>query len=267
MRIIALFVLVLAVMRPAIAARETLRLDIGGEERRVLLFVPDELPAGPPPPLVVVFHGRGDDAAKFADAVQLHQDWPQAIVAYPRGELREFKDTKSMRGWQYRRGEYNDRDLALTDRLLSELATRYRTKPETTYAAGFSNGGHFVFLLLKERTEVFAAYAVIGSVQPEYASATPPKPLLYLFGRGEDPEFQDDWAQTVQALVRHNRTRGALKDTFGCCKRQLAGDDGAPLVFGTYNAGHIWPSRGNEWLRAFFADPWFGGAKREAEVD
>ena len=32
-----------------------------------------------------------------------------------------------------------------------------------------------------------------------------------------------------------------------------------PLVFGTYNAGHIWPGRGNEWLRLFFADPWFRG--------
>lgn len=254
--LLALLLGSVALGHDAEAGRETLELDVAGRQRRVLLYVP-EVATKAPPPLVVVFHGRGDDSEKFALAVKLHTDWPEAIVAYPRGE---WHAEKRQRGWQYRPGQYDDRDLRLTDALLAHLGVRFGTRAEATFAAGFSNGGHFTLLLMAERNAAFAAYAVIGSVQPEYRSDAAPKPLLYLFGRGEDPQFQDDWQQTVETLVRHNRTRGPLHSFSSCCKRQMAGQDGAPLVFGTYNAGHIWPSRGNEWLRQFFADPWFRGA-------
>ena len=234
------------------AAREVLEFEIEGEARSVLLMVPD-VPSAEPRPLVVVFHGRGDDSVAFANAVQLHRDWPEAIVAYPRGEVRPGT---SMRGWQYRAGEQADRDLQLVDRLLQVAAERFGTRPETAHAAGFSNGGHFVFLLMAERTEAFATYTVIGSVHPRFATDAPPRPVLYLFGRHEGRQYKDDWAKTVEALVRHNRTRGPLVEWMGCCHLQSPGPGGAPLVFGLYNAGHIWPHQGNEWLKAFIGREW-----------
>ena len=78
-----------------------------------------------------------------------------------------------MRGWQYKLGTYDDRDLKLTDQLIAELGKRYQTAPEHTFAAGFSNGGHFVFLLNAQRNDRFAAFAAIGALQPEYASDAP----------------------------------------------------------------------------------------------
>lgn len=244
----------------ASAAEELLEFEIAGQSRRVLLYAPDALAAGAarsePPVLMVVFHGRGDDDKAFARAVRLHHDWPEAIVAYPRGETRDFESTASMRGWQARAGDLGDRDLALTDRLLAEMATRYGTTPERTHVAGFSNGGHFTLLLLAERPHAFATFTVIGSVHPGFASDAPPKPLLYLFGRGEGREYKDDWAATVQALARHNRTDGPLAPFMDCCHVQSPTAGGAPFVFGTYGAGHIWPARGNEWLREFTGHPW-----------
>lgn len=238
---------------PAVhAAEQFLEFEIAGQKRRVLLFVPDA-PSPEPRTLVVVFHGRGDDDRAFAGAVRLHQDWPDAIVAYPRGEIRE---STRMRGWQYRVGEQDDRDLALTDQLLEETARRYGTRPEKTHVAGFSNGGHFVLLLLAERPDAFATFTVIGSVMPEFASDSPPRPVLYLFGRGEDQRYKQDWAGTVEALARHNRTDGPLAKFMGCCHLQSPTAGGAPFVFGTYGAGHIWPSQGNEWLMEFANHPW-----------
>lgn len=234
------------------AAREVLELEIDGQSRSVLLFVPG-VPAGTPRPLVVVFHGRGDDSATFADAVQLHRDWPDAIVAYPRGERRP---ASSMRGWQYRAGDQDDRDLQLVDRLLEVIAERFDTRPQATHAAGFSNGGHFVFLLMSERAQAFATFTIIGSVHPDFASDAPPRPVLYLFGRGEGQQYKDDWTRTVEALVRHNRTRGPLVEFMGCCHLQSPGPGGAALVFGLYNAGHIWPFQGNEWLVEFAGHDW-----------
>jgi poly(3-hydroxybutyrate) depolymerase len=211
---------------------------------------------------VVVYHGRGDDSAAFAKAVKLHEQWPEAIVAYPRGEPHPGK---AMRGWQYRAGQYADRDLLLTDRLLADLASRYGTRPERSYAAGFSNGGHFVFLLMAERSTAFAAYAVLGAVQPEYVSPAAPRPLIYLFGRGEDRRHQQAWQQTIEALIRHQRTAGPLQTVLDCCQLQAPMAGGAPFVFGVYNAGHTWPLGGNQWLRSFFSDPQFGGVTPAAD--
>jgi poly(3-hydroxybutyrate) depolymerase len=243
----------LLVQAPAAhAAEQLLEFEIDGQPRRVLLFAPD-VTSPEPPTLIVVFHGRGDDDRAFARAVRLHQDWPDAIVAYPRGEIRE---TTRMRGWQYRVGDQGDRDLALTDRLLEETARRYGTRPEKTHAAGFSNGGHFVLLLLDQRAEAFATFTVIGSVMPDFASESPPRPVLYLFGRGEDPQHKEAWAGTVAALARHNRTDGPLAEFMGCCHLQSPSAGGAPFVFGVYGAGHIWPSLGNEWLMEFTNHAW-----------
>ena len=246
----ALVVLTLiALALEAQAKRFTLKFDIDGQTRKVLVFAPDAV-GNEPIPLVLAFHGRGDDQVKFATAVKLHQDWPEAIIAYPRGET--IDTTPPMRGWQYRAGTYDDRDLKLTDRLLAELGRRYPTQTEQTYAAGFSNGGHFVFLLLAERNQAFAAFAAIGALQPNYTADTLPKPFLYLFGRGEDRKYQGDWAKTVQALGRHNLSSDQQTDFADCCRLIEPKSGGAPVVFGLYNAGHIWPRGGNEWLKAFF---------------
>jgi polyhydroxybutyrate depolymerase len=249
---LALALVLIALALDAQAKRYTLKFDIDGQARKVLVFAPDTI-GSQPMPLVLVFHGRGDDYGKFARAVKFHEGWPEAIVAYPRGET--IDTTPPMRGWQYRAGTYDDRDLKLTDRLLAELGRRYPTDTAQTYAAGFSNGGHFVFLLLAERNQAFAAFAAVGALQPDYAAQTPPKPFIYLFGRGEDRKYQEDWAQTVKALGRHNLSSNNQTDFADCCRWLQPKPGGAPVVFGLYNAGHIWPRGGNAWLKAFFRQP------------
>ncbi|HWS26796.1 MAG TPA: alpha/beta hydrolase-fold protein [Xanthomonadales bacterium] len=248
-RTCAILLLAFGLASTADAKRFTMQFDIDGMQRKVLVYAPDQ-PAAGTTPLVIVYHGRGDDSVAFANAVKLHKDWPDVIVAYPRGET--IDTTPPMRGWQYKLGTYDDRDLKLSDQMLAELGKRYQTEPAQTFAAGFSNGGHFVFLLNAQRNDQFAAFAAIGALQPEYTSEAPPKPFMYLFGRREDPKYLGDWAKTVEALSRHNLSEERAKAWLDCCKLLPPKPGGAPLVFGVYNAGHIWPAGGNAWLREFF---------------
>jgi polyhydroxybutyrate depolymerase len=247
-RVVVFCLLALALADAAIAKRQVLATRIDGVQRTALVYAPDV--AGTAPlPLILVFHGRGDSNEKFATAVKLHRDWPEAIVVYPQGL---FIDTAPpMRGWQYRLGTYDDRDLKLTDWLLAEIGRRYSIAPQSTYVAGFSNGGHFTLLLMAERSSTFAAFAAIGVVQPRFTADAPPRPLLYLFGRDEHPGFQQDWVKTVQALARHNLASTRQEPFLSCCQLLHPGPGGATLVYGRYNAGHIWPHRGNEWLIDF----------------
>lgn len=242
-------ILLLAFSANAIAKTLNLDVMIEGMKRKVLVVAPDKPGIGPVP-LVIVYHGRGDSHSKFARAVALHKVWREAIVVYPNGEIIDTKPP--MRGWQYHAGEYADRDLKLTDWILEEMGRRYSISPQSTFAAGFSNGGHFVFLLKAERNDAFAAFVAIGALQPKFHADTAPKPFLYLFGALEGAQYRDDWQATVKALARHNRSSNEQQDYLSCCKVMLPKDDGAPMIYGSYNAGHIWPYDGNQWLRHFF---------------
>jgi poly(3-hydroxybutyrate) depolymerase len=246
----ALFIIPAPVAR---AAEEIWRFEIAGQTRTVKVHVPPGR-GDMPRRFVLLFHGLGDDNAQFSSVVRFHAAWPEAIVAYPNGERRP--DRESKRGWQTRRGQYDDRDLHLVDALLAEASARYGIRPDRTHAAGFSNGGHMVFLLLAERPHAFASFGVVGAVRPDLAGATTPRPLMYLWGRGESREHRDAWAETIESMVRLNRTGGPLRDYARCCQLQLPQHQGAPVVFGLYNAGHVWPFRGNEWLKAFFGEDW-----------
>ena len=249
---------------PAHAGRQVIKMTIDDIERSALVFAPSN-PGDTKLSLVFVFHGRGDDSGKFARAVRLHKDWKDAVVVYPRGLTIDTRPP--MRGWQGRVGQYNDRDLKFTDRLFQQLMTMFPVDPRKIYVAGFSNGGHFTFLLLRERPEMFVAYAVIGALQPDFQSASAPKPFIFMFGRDEGPQFQDQWVNTVKALARHNQASGEQSDYEDCCTLLYPEPGGATMVYGLYNAGHIWPYRGNESLMRFFTqatrDIQAAGSKKE----
>ena len=240
----------------AMAEQRTLTFEIEGSKRSALVFAPNET-ENALVPLVIVFHGRGGDSSRFARAVRLHKDWPDAVVVYPRG-LR-VDSQPPMRGWQHRSGQYSDRDLALTDALLERLSNDYPIDPARRYAAGFSNGGHFTLLLMQERASEFASFAVIAALQPQFSSDAEPKPLLYLFGRDEGTQLQDPWEKTVRSLAKHQGANGDQAPYDSCCTLLAPAPGGAEMVYGLYNAGHIWPHQGNEWLRRFFTR--FGGVE------
>ena len=236
-----------ACLLPATAgAVDYLELEVAGRSRSALVH-----PGGGdgPAPLIVVFHGLGDDAQPFATAVGFHKEWPEATVVYPRGEPRA--ERRGMRGWQGFPERDEHRDIAFVDALLAELRRRYPVDPERVYAAGFSNGGHLTFNLLMQRPCAFAAFAPVGAVAEYIRDATVPRPVIYLFGRGEDADLQLPWAETVVALARLNRASGERRELGDGLVELLPGEGGARLVYGAYREGHVWPSKGNAWIRGF----------------
>lgn len=230
-------------------AVDYVELEVAGRTRSALVH-PGSGDA--PTPLVLLFHGLGDDAQAFATAVGFHKEWPEATVAYPRGEPRS--ERRRMRGWQGFADRDEHRDIDFVDALLAELERRYRLDPDRLYVAGFSNGGHMTFNLLLQRPCRFAAFAPVGAVAEYIASASVPRPVIYLFGRGEDPDLQVPWAETVVALARLNRATGERRELGDGLVELSPGDDGARLVYGAYREGHTWPDKGNAWIRAFLQE-------------
>src|SRR5258708_5740632 len=139
-----------------LATAETVSWTVDGVRRDAIIYVP----SSPPPgrlPLVLSFHGHGDDMENF-QYVGLQNAWPDAIVVYFQG----LPSRDGYRGWQVEPGEYGDRDLKLVDAALAALKKKYSIDDARIYDTGFSNGAHFTYLLWATRSDVFAAYAPVA---------------------------------------------------------------------------------------------------------
>ena len=175
---------------PAFAERKAMSWTVDGVARRGIVVYPDKQSG--PAPVVLAFHGHGDTNVNFA-GVELHEAWPGAIVVYPQG-LPASRDGLS--GWQTEPGMDRDRDLKLVDEILVSLHKAFKVDDSRIYATGFSNGGHFSYLLWAERPQVFAAFApVAGRIR----NAVPklPKPLLHIGGNND---HQVDFSDQVEAM-------------------------------------------------------------------
>jgi poly(3-hydroxybutyrate) depolymerase len=245
-------VLLLVLIAPTVQAYDTLVLDVDGVKRSARVF-PGKQVDTTPSPLLLVFHGRGDNERDFSSAVRLHDDWPEATVVYPRGM--ERKDEAGMRGWlgAADREDVNH-DLVFVDRMLEELPRRYRVDPRRVYVGGFSNGGRFTFILLARKPDAFAAFVSVGALDPSVSGATQPRPVMYLFGRGEPREYERPWAETVVAIANLNRADGRKREWAPGFTEYLAGERGASTIVSLYDAGHIWPYAGNEKIIRFLQE-------------
>lgn len=218
---------------------------IDSQRRRAIVYAPT-LPGGKAP-LILSFHGRGDNVENF-QYTDMHRAWPEAVVVYFEG-LPSRRD--GLRGWQVEKGQDEDRDLELVDAALTSLRRRFRIDEARIYAVGFSNGAGFTYLLWAERADVFAAFApVAGRFRPTVQPARP-KPVFHIVG-DRDRVFAGQKAD-VAAAVRVNGVEGAGESCGGGCTVYGAAT-AAPVMAWIHRGGHDYPDGTSDRIAAFFRD-------------
>jgi polyhydroxybutyrate depolymerase len=227
---------------------EVMTWTVEGVTREAIVFAPAASPAGGKNPLVLSFHGRGDDVQNFQHT-DLHVAFPYAIVVYFQG----LATRDRLAGWQVERGENNDRDLKLVDVALASLRKKYKIDDDRIYATGFSNGAMFTYLLWAERPEVFAAYAPVAgrlrpSVQPKQ-----PRPLFHVAGE-RDPQvtFADQKAAMTIAIGVNGVRDKATRCGDGCTI--YGARTPAPVMTWIHDGGHVYPRDTSQRIASFFRD-------------
>ena len=91
------------------SSAEIMRWQVNGATREAIVQAPDTAATGEPLPLVLSFHGYGDNMENFQHT-NVHVAWPEAVVVYFQG----LERSRGLRGWVTEPGRSN-RDLALVD--------------------------------------------------------------------------------------------------------------------------------------------------------
>jgi poly(3-hydroxybutyrate) depolymerase len=252
-----------------------------------------QIPANPAQavvPVIIVFHGGGQDAATIAKRWGVHPSNPippdlaNYLLVFP-----EADPTLPDEWVHFQAGDsaFPTHDLDFVRQLLQELTSRaYPTgspavptvsaDPSLAYAAGFSNGGGFVWQLLNsDLATAFRGFAAVGkALDPEKArryedelaaaDETPAAaPVVYIHGtadRGyrppstqlEMPLDQTLPSFTVQKMLERN---GLAPPPPAATATLVAGSSGVTevvlqLFTGTeaflqvtvINGGHNWPT-------------------------
>jgi polyhydroxybutyrate depolymerase len=252
-RLALFFAVICSYSTPLSAGSFHLKSDVGGHARVAKVFE-SRSQSDKPVPLVLAFHGYGDNRTDFSRFVDLHKAWPDAIVVYPEGlRLPDRSGKLRKKGWQARKDTLGDRDLTYVDFLLEELQARYQVDSQRIYATGFSNGARLVFLLMGQRSNRFAAFVPVGAVAGAEAMEdwTEPKPVMYIIGKGEIANRVEAAQLTVETISRINlsgKKPVRWADEYVLFHPQAGGAD---FVFYLHDGGHIWPYSASDQVARF----------------
>lgn len=155
-------------------------LESAGSTRSYLLYVPDQLPAGPTP-LLFSFHGSGGVPQNQVDTSHFDKlaDQHGFIAVFPAGA---FTNTVTARSWNANAEEGVD-DVQLVRDIIEDVAARQDIDRNRIYTSGMSGGGRISSLLACELSDVLAAAAPVAGIQyPEGCTPKRAIPILTFHG-------------------------------------------------------------------------------------
>jgi polyhydroxybutyrate depolymerase len=145
---------------------ERMTVEVGGKARTLLVYVPKALVAHAP--LLLLFHGSGEDGAGFRaitgagfDRVADRQGF---VTAYLDGYQGNWNDCRRAATYPARRDKIDDEGF--TDAVIARLVMAKGVDTLRVFAVGFSNGAQMVIRLALERPDRIAGIAAVSAGLP-----------------------------------------------------------------------------------------------------
>ncbi len=239
------------------------RLIVDGQERSVLARVPPSVPTRPRD-LVIVFHGRTNDAAQVRRYVDLDEALPEAVVVYPQAL---HADATSF-AWSDPGDAAGDlRDFALVDAIVEGYGRAHCLDLDRVFVVGHSLGASFANdVACRFGGRIRAVASVAGGLQGGACTGAtaalvlhhPDDPLVP-FASGErvrDAFRAANGLAAAPALATVDAPLAALH-----CVRYGGAEVAHPVVWcphddatgpGGRTYAHTWPDAAAEAIAAFF---------------
>ncbi|WP_144241220.1 alpha/beta hydrolase family esterase [Fimbriimonas ginsengisoli] len=220
---------------------------VGALDRQAIVVAPKSAK----PPLVFVFHGHGGNMRQAQRSFGIEGKWPEAMVVYPQGlPTKGITDPEGkLNGWQQKKGDYEDRDLAFFDAMMRSFHGKF--DPKRVYVTGHSNGGRMTYLLWSERGNILAAVA--PSASPAVLGIRNAKAIPAFIVAGTEDKIVPYRIQemSINAVRRHLGTDASKGRTDGYTRLE-PGADGLELGTYIFPGPHSIPKPAIEQIVAFF---------------
>ncbi len=224
---------------------EIMRWQVNGATREAIVQAPDTADSGEALPLVLSFHGYGDNMENF-QYTNVHIAWPDAVVVYFQG----LERSRGLRGWVTEPGDSN-RDLALVDVALASLKERFRIDDDRIYATGYSNGGGFTYLLWSEWADVFAGFAPVAARFRDGVRPEMPRPVFVIAGDQDRVVDFEDQQEAFELAIDVNSVRDESMECGNGCTLYGAAT-AAPVMVWVHHGAHVYPRGASEGIATFF---------------
>ncbi|HZD94532.1 MAG TPA: hypothetical protein VE133_09770, partial [Candidatus Sulfotelmatobacter sp.] len=206
-------------------------------------------------PVIIAFHGHGGHMQGTADQMQFQIVWPEAVVVYPQGldaPGAVHDQAGHAPGWQLVPGDQGDRDLKFFDRILETMRQKFAVDNRRVYAAGFSNGAIFAYVLWAKRGATLAAIGTVAGRLWPPTELTSPLPVLHIAGLADATVVLAWQAETLEADRKINNAPLKQSEPCGDCCVLSPSSVEAPVKALFHTGGHIYPSFASAEFVKFF---------------
>lgn len=228
-----------------------LMVDVGGNQARYIVTLPDGYDPNVPRPLVFGFHGRSRTHVEFqtVDASKIQMELgSQAVMAY----------LKSQGGNGWEGDTERELNIEFFELVLAKMQSEYCIDTSRLFAVGHSSGAHFANILACRYGDTLRGVGAVAGYLPE-SECTGRVAAMIIHGATDTQVANASGEAARDFYLAENgcESTSAASDVAPCVAYQGC-DDGLPVEWcehteATYSdTNHGWPSFASEAFAEFF---------------
>jgi len=248
---IAIFVFILlSVAKVSAYEKQSININVNGQQRNMVVFTPNSLPAKSP--LFIVTHGMNQDPEYQYGSDKMYEmiDTAKFVVTY----LRSDGNTWDIGG---------TKDQNFVIKTIDEMADRFDIDRDRVYWSGFSMGSMLIHHCIPNMQDKIAAFAPTSGIQfseQPWNNCRKPVNLLEVIAYGDETfgyeqygihSYIENYA-THDNHTRYSKTTGyrTVSGSWfdGDLEKWTGGPDGGEVWLYSYNNGGHWPMEQNRHL-------------------
>lgn len=230
-------------------------LQVNGETREYVLYIPNSYDGTLAVPLLFNFHGYGGNASSFMNETNMQTlaDSENFILVYPQGSLLNGNPHWNA-GLDTPENKSDADDFGFVEAIIDELSANYTIDTERVYACGYSNGAFFSYALACYLSDKIAAIGSVSGTMLEETltncSPSHPTAMINIHGTSDGvvPYNGGEGLAAIESVINYwvdfnNTSSTAEINTIGNIEyfTYTNADNGSAIEHYKINNGdHIW---------------------------
>jgi poly(3-hydroxybutyrate) depolymerase len=240
---IILFLILLVALQATAYKKQSIDINVNGQQRNMVVFTPNDLPAKSP--LFIVTHGMNQDPEYQYGSDKMYEiiDTAKFVISYLRSD-----------GNTWDTGGTKDQNFVI--KTIDEMASRFDIDTERVYWSGFSMGSMLIHHCIANMQNKIAAFAPTSGIQfseQPWNNCKKPVNLLECIAYDDDVFGYEQYGihAYIENYAKHDKHTNYSKTTGykpigsswydGDLEKWTGGPNGGEVWLYSYHNGGHWP--------------------------